>query len=50
MIIKDLKNSISNISEEELYCMREKWFNCNLRENKCNWIGEPEDTYKCQPK
>lgn len=46
----DLKNSISNISNEQLYCMREKWFNCTSRQNKCDWTGETDDTYKCQPK
>ena len=46
----DLKKSISNISDEQLYCMREKWFNCTLRKNKCDWTGETDDTYKCQPK
>jgi hypothetical protein len=46
----DLKNSISNISNEQLYCMREKWFNCKLRENKCDWNGEREEIYKCEPK
>ena len=46
----DLENSYLLIPDEQLYCIREKWLNCAIRENKCIWNGNRNDTYKCQPK
>jgi len=48
--IYSLNKFISDISKDKLYCTREKWINCIIRQNKCDWNGEKDEIYKCEPK
>jgi hypothetical protein len=48
--IYSLNKYISNISKEKLYCTTEKWINCIIKQNKCDWNGEKNEIYKCEPK
>ena len=45
-----LSSNVSSLSDEQMYCRRKKWLSCAVREHKCDWIGERNDKFKCQPK
>lgn len=45
-----LSSSVSSLSDEQMYCKRKKWLSCAVRAHKCDWIGERNDKFKCQPK
>lgn len=45
-----LSSNVSSLSDEQMYCKRKKWLSCAVREHKCDWIGERNDKFKCQPK
>jgi hypothetical protein len=47
--LNSLSSSVSSLSDEQLYCKRKKWLSCAVRAHKCDWIGDRNEKFKCQP-
>lgn len=47
--LNSLSSSVSSLSDEQFYCKRKKWLSCAVRSHRCEWTGDRNAKFMCQP-